>query len=150
VNVDGMPNLFRISLDGASAPLVREYSVDPVWSPGGEFLVYSGADVGTTFPVKAVAADGAPHAIPDLTLSRGGRRLRFLPGRRALLALRGGIQHKDLWLIDLETGAERQLTNLPPGFSVRDFDVSPDGREVVLERVEDHSDVVLIDLARRD
>jgi Tol biopolymer transport system component len=150
VNVDGMPNLFRISLDGASAPLVREYSVDPVWSPGGEFLVYSGADVGTTFPVKAVAADGAPHAIPDLTLSRGGRRLRFLPGRWALLALRGGIQHKDLWLIDLETGAERQLTNLPPGFSVRDFDVSPDGREVVLERVEDHSDVVLIDLARRD
>jgi Tol biopolymer transport system component len=149
-NVGGMPNLFRIALDGASTPLVREYSVDPAWSPGGEFLVYSGADVGTTFPVKAVAGSGAPHAIPALTLSRGGRRLRFLPGRPALLALRGAIQHKDLWLIDLETGAERQLTKLPPGFSVRDFDVSPDGREVVLERTEDHSDVVLIDLARRD
>ena len=144
-NVDGMPNLFRISLDGAAVPLVREYSVDPVWSPGGEFLAYSGADVGTTFPVKAVAASGAPHAIPKLTLSRGGRRLRFFPGRRALVAMRGEIQHKDLWLIDVETGAERQLTNLPPGFTIRDFDVSRDGREVVLERVEDHSDVVLID-----
>ena len=67
----------------------------------------------------------------------------------ALVLLRGEIQHKDLWLIDLETGAERQLTNLPPEFDIRDFDISPDGREVVLERVQERSDVVLLDLARR-
>jgi hypothetical protein len=40
------------------------------------------------------------------------------------------------------------LTNLSPGFDIRDFDVSPDGREVVLERVQERSDVVLMDLAR--
>jgi hypothetical protein len=40
------------------------------------------------------------------------------------------------------------LTDLAPDFNVRDFDVSPDGREIVLERVQEHSDVVLIDLAR--
>jgi tricorn protease-like protein len=62
--------------------------------------------------------------------------------------LRGDLQHKDLWRVDLETGSSRQLTRLPPDFNVRDFDVSPDGREVVLERVHDHSDVVTIDLAR--
>jgi dipeptidyl aminopeptidase/acylaminoacyl peptidase len=62
----------------------------------------------------------------------------------------GEIRHKDLWLFDLDTGAERRLTQLPPDFDVRDFDVSPDGREIVLERVEEHSDVVLIDLAPRD
>ncbi|MCA1585047.1 MAG: hypothetical protein LC791_09840 [Acidobacteria bacterium] len=149
-NVDGTPHLFRISLDGASVPLVQEYSVDPVWSPGGEFLVYSGADIGTTFPVKAVTADAEPYAIPNLTLTRGARRLRFFHGRRALVAMRGEIRHKNLWLIDLETGAERQLTNLAPDFNVRDFDVSPDGREIVLERIQEHSDVVLIDLARHD
>ena len=44
------------------------------------------------------------------------------------------MQHKDLWLVDLETGAERQLTNLAE-FDIRDFDVSSDGREVVLERM---------------
>lgn len=59
------------------------------------------------------------------------------------------MQHKNLWLIDLESGAERQLTNLPPDFNVRNFDVSPDGREVVLERVREHSDIVLLDLSRR-
>jgi Tol biopolymer transport system component len=149
-NVDGTPHLFRISRGGATVPLVREYAVDPVWSPGGEFLVYSGADIGTTFSVKAVTPAAQPYVIPNLTLTRGARRLRFLHGGRALIVMRGEIQHKDLWLIDLETGSERQLTKLPPDFNVRDFDVSPDGREMVLERVEEHSDVVLIDLARRD
>lgn len=62
------------------------------------------------------------------------------------MILRGEIQHKDLWLINLETGAERQLTQFAPDFDVRDFDISPDGREVVLERVQERSDVVLLDL----
>jgi len=65
------------------------------------------------------------------------------------LFLRGEIQHKDLWRIDLDTGAERQLTNVAPDFDIRDFDISPDGREVVLERAQEHSDVVLLDLPRR-
>jgi Tol biopolymer transport system component len=64
--------------------------------------------------------------------------------------MRGEIQHKDLWIIDLETGAERRLTNLGPDFNVRDFDVSPDGREIVLERVQEHSDIVVVHLARQD
>jgi hypothetical protein len=62
--------------------------------------------------------------------------------------LRGEIQHKNLWLIALDTGAERQLTNLTPDFDICDFDVSPDGREVVLERVQERSDTVLLDLPR--
>jgi Tol biopolymer transport system component len=145
VNVDGTPQLFGISLDGSASPLVREYSVDPVWSPDGDFVVYSGPDIGTTFPVKAATSSGGRHPLPDLTLTRGARRLRFFERRRALVVLRGDIQHKDLWLIDLETGAERQLTRLAPDFNVRDFDISEDGRELVLERVQEHSDVVLLE-----
>jgi Tol biopolymer transport system component len=148
VNVGGIPHLFRIPLEGAPVPFVREYAVDPVWSPRGDFLVYSGADVGTTFPLKAVNADAGHHAIPRLTLTRGARRLRFLPGRPALLVMRGEIQHKNLWLIDLDTGSERQLTDLSPAFNIRDFDVSADGREIVVERVQEQSDIVLIELGR--
>ncbi len=51
-----------------------------------------------------------------------------------------------LWLIDLQTGAERQLTDLPADFDTRDFDISPDGREVVLEGMQERSDVVVLDL----
>ena len=63
------------------------------------------------------------------------------------MVLRGALQHKDLWLIDLETGAEHQLTDLAPDFTVRDFDVSPDGSEIVLEQVQQHSDIVLLDIS---
>jgi tricorn protease-like protein len=63
--------------------------------------------------------------------------------------MRGDMQHKDLWLIDLETGAERRLTSLSPDFNVRDFDISPDGGEIVLERVQEHSDVVLLETGAR-
>ncbi len=146
----GTPHLFRVPVDGRSpAPFVREYSVDPAWSPDGRFAVYSGPDIGTTFSVKAVTAEAAPHPLPALTLTRGARHLAFLPEGRGLVLLRGEIQHKNLWLIDLATGAERQLTNLPPDFDIRDFDVSPDGHEVVVERVQERSNVVLLDLPRR-
>jgi Tol biopolymer transport system component len=145
----GVPHLFRVPVDGrAPVLLVREYAVDPAWAPGGDFVVFSGPDIGTTFSVKAVTADSAAHPLPAMTLTRGARHLAFLDGGRVLVFLRGDIQHKNLWRIDLETGAERQLTNLAPDFDIRAFDISPDGREVVLERAQEHSDVVLLDLPR--
>jgi Tol biopolymer transport system component len=154
----GLPRLYRVPLDGRSpAVLVEEYSVDPVWAPDGRFVVYSGPDVGTTFSAKAVTAEGATHPLPGMVLTRGARRLVFLPEGasaqhdghgRHLVFLRGEIPHKDLWLIDLETGAEQPWIDLPADFDIRDFDISPDGQEVVLERVQEHSDVVLLDLPR--
>jgi Tol biopolymer transport system component len=146
----GTPRLFRVPMDGRGpSPFVDEYSVDPSWAPDGRFVVYSGADVGTTFSVKAVTTEAAAHPLPTLTLTRGARHLAFMPGGRMLMLLRGEIQHKNLWLVDLETGAERQLTSLPPDFEIRDFDISQNGREVVLERVQERSDIVLMDLPRQ-
>ena len=86
--------------------------------------------------------------MPALMLTRGARHLAFLPGGRALVFLQGEIQHKNLWVMDLDSGTKRQLTNLAPDFDIRDFDIAPDGREVVLERVQERSDVVLLDLPR--
>ena len=146
---DGVPRLFRIPVDDRSpTAFLKEYSVDPAWAPDGSFVVYSGPDIGTSFSVKAVSADAAAHSIPPLTLTRGARHVAFLPGGHALVLLRGEIQHKNLWLVDLATGAERQLTNLPPGFDIRDFDISADGHEAILERVQERSNIVLLDLPR--
>ena len=64
--------------------------------------------------------------------------------------LRGEIQHKNLWLVDLETKQERPLTNLGADFNVSDFDISRDGREVVLERTEEQSNVALLDRRRHE
>jgi Tol biopolymer transport system component len=146
----GIPHLFRIPVDGrVPTSFVEGYSVDPAWSPDGQFLIYSGPDIGTTFSVKAVTADAAARPLPTLTLTRGARHLVFLSGGKEIVHLRGEIGHKNLWLVEVETGAMRQLTDLPPDFDISDFDVSPDGHEVVLERLQEHSDVVLLTRPRR-
>jgi hypothetical protein len=122
---------------------VKEYASDPIWAPSGRFLVYSGADVGATFSVKAVSADGASRMLPNLILTRGARRLAFLGGDDALVIMKGDITHKEFWIVDLKTGRERQLTNLGREFAVSDFDLSEEGREIIFDRVREESDIVL-------
>src|SRR5258707_458739 len=124
----GVPRLFRIPVDGRPpAPFVHEYSIDPAWAPDGRFVVYSGPDIGTTFSGKGVTSEAAEKPLPALTLTRGARHLTFLPGGRALLFLQGEIQHKNLWLIDLDTGSKRQLTNLTADLYFRDVDITLGG-----------------------
>ena len=146
----GVPHLYRIPIDGSSpASLVHDYSTDPTWSPDGRFVIYSGPDVGTQFAVGAAGRDGAAVPIPPLTLTRGARHLALLPGGRKLVFLQGEIQHKNLWTVDLETGVTQQLTHMPPDFDVRDFDISPDGREAILERAQARTGIVSIDRTMR-
>jgi Tol biopolymer transport system component len=150
VNERGTPRLFRISLDTrAAVRLLDDYSLDPVWAPGGEFLVYSGMDIGTTFAVKSVTAAGLPYTIPEFRLNRGARRFRFFPGQASLVLSRGDIEHRNLWARDLTTGTERQLTNFGRDIVIGDFDVSPDHSVIVFERVQENSDVWVIDFAAR-
>jgi hypothetical protein len=93
-----------------------------------------------------VTAEAAEYSLRALTLTRGARHLAFLPDGKNHVFLRGEIQHKNLWSMDLVTGAERKLTNLPPDLDIRDFELSADGHEVVLEREQERSQVVLLDL----
>jgi Tol biopolymer transport system component len=144
----GTPHLFRVPVDGGGSPtaIVNEYSIDPAWSPDGSFVLYSGPDIGTTFVLKAVTPQGTAHSLPVLTLTRGARHITFLPGGSAFVFLRGDLEHKNLWQMDLKTGTQRQLTNLPADFHIQNFDLSPDGRELVLERVQERSEIVLLDI----
>ena len=144
---DGEPRLANIFLDGrAPQPLVSEYSVDPAWSPDGKYLVYSGADVGTTFPLRASGPDGRTYGMASLILTRGARRVAFARNVNSLVILRGEIGHKNFWLLDPHTGAERQLTDLPSKFALGDFDISTDGTEIIFDRVENSSSVALFEL----
>ena len=143
----GSAGLFNVPLSGdAPIKLVADQAANPVWSPDGRFVVYTGVNVGTTFPLKAITAEGKPHSIPELILARGANRFSFLPGRPVLVILKGDIWHKNFWSIDLITGEQRQLTNFSREFLINDFDVSTDGKEIIFSRQKENANVILIDL----
>jgi Tol biopolymer transport system component len=146
IESDGEPRIARIFLDATPPQLiVPDYSVDPVWSPDGKYFVYSGAQVATIFPLRASAPDGRPYNMPGIILTIGARRVAFARNSGSLVFLRGGIDRKDFWQLNPQTGTERQLTDLPASFVIGDFDVSPDGAEIVFDRVQESSSVVLIE-----
>lgn len=143
---EGAPHLTRFFLNGdAPLSMVSEYSIDPVFSPDGRFVVYSGADVGTTFPLRAAAADGRPYPLPSVMLTRGARRVVFLRDSQTLVILGGEIVHKNVSLLDLRTGTQHIIAKLPADFAIRDFDVSADGSEILFDRIEVNSDLALIE-----
>ncbi|HEY0745360.1 MAG TPA: hypothetical protein VGD63_01565 [Steroidobacteraceae bacterium] len=143
---NGEPRLARIFLDGKPPqPMASEYSLNPAYSSDGKYLYYSGADVGTNFPLRTLGPDGRPYAMPSLILTRGARRVAFLRNSQSLIILRGEIGHKNFVLWDPKSGAERQLTDLPGNFSIGDFDVTPDGQEIIFDRVQETSGIALIE-----
>jgi Tol biopolymer transport system component len=144
------PRVSRVSVDdGSAVSMVPEYSINPAWSPDGSFLVYGGAQVGTRFPLKAITAEGKPYSLPQLILDLGAGGFSFA-SPSSLVFLKGGIFDKNLWIKDLKTGAERQLTNFSRELVINeDFNVSPDGQEIVFSRQKQNSNITLIDLPPR-
>ena len=142
--------LFKVPLDGAApVRLLDELSSWPVWSPDNSLILYATPLQGAGYEVKAVTPEKRPVPLPELWVLRGGDRYRFLPGGRQVVALLGNYLHQNFWIVNLDTGRRRQLTNLKPGNSIGSFDVSPDGQQILFDRVRQNSDIVLIDLARK-
>ena len=57
-------------------------------------------------------------------------------------------QSRDFWLFDLATKKSRPLTHLSDHGTLSTFDITPDGKEIVFDRLRDNSDIVLIDLRK--
>jgi Tol biopolymer transport system component len=144
------PRLFKVPADGGPpVRLLDTPSSVPVWSPDGAYILYSGAQQGATVPVKAVTPEGKPHWLPKLWVYRVGENYRFLPSGKQLVMMQGGFRRQDFWLVDLNTGRQQRLTDLQPGSSLRSFDVAPDGKSILFDRVRENSDIVLIELGRQ-
>ncbi|HEY2855828.1 MAG TPA: protein kinase [Gemmatimonadaceae bacterium] len=134
--------------EGEPVLLVDSVSSNPVWSPRGTYILYSGTARGRSVPVHGVRPDGTPFPLPldNLVVDRVGDSYRFLPDGAAVVVKLGGFRRQDFWLLDLHTGARRQLTKLKPGQSLNRFDVSSDGRTILFERAQENSDVALIEI----
>jgi Protein kinase domain/WD40-like Beta Propeller Repeat len=164
---------------GEPVRLVGGFNSDPVWSPDAQFIVYSENQGGSAYRLKAVTPDKQPFPLPtataswpasqtfsdgsvgtgaastpgifrsEVTVRLGGNRYRFLPGTNTLVLMLGSLRQHNFWLLDLATGRHRRLTDLRPGYDMKSFDVSPDGKQILFDRFRENSDVVLIDLPPR-
>ena len=143
------PGLFRIPVDGGPpVRLANGLASNPVWSPDGRLIAYAGANVGEYAPLLAMHPDGTAIELPDIKLNRDGERIRFLPNGKGLAFMQGQRRSQDFWLLDLVTKQTRPLTHLNNPSTMRTFDVTPDGKQIVFDRLRENSDIVLIDLPR--
>jgi Tol biopolymer transport system component len=143
------PGLFKIPLEGGSpVRLVAGEALNPIWSPDGSLIVYAGTNVRTFSPLLAVRPDGTSLKLPEIILRRLGERVRFLPDGKSLIYMGGLLVSQDFWLLDLASMKSRLLTRLQNRATMRTFDVTPDGKQIVFDRLRENSQVVMIDLPK--
>jgi serine/threonine protein kinase/Tol biopolymer transport system component len=141
--------LFKIpAAGGPPTRIVAGQAFNPVWSPDGALIVYTGANVGPDAPLMAVRPDGTALPFPAIRVRRDGIRARFLPGGKGLVYMQGRSAAQDFWLLDLASLKTRPLTHLQNPSAMLAFDIAPDGKHIVFDRLRENSDLVLIDLEK--
>jgi Tol biopolymer transport system component len=141
--------LFKIPLEGGAAVrVVAGPALNPVWSPDGSLIVYAGTNVRTFAPLLAVHPDGTSVELPQISVRRLGERVRFLPDGKSLIYMQGLLASQDFWLLDLASMKSRPLTRLQNRATMRTFDITSDGKQIVFDRLRENSHVVMIDLPK--
>jgi Tol biopolymer transport system component len=142
------PGLFKIPLEGGDPQrLANGAATNPVWSPDGSVIVYTGPVVSQAGPLLMVRPDGTPIEAPAIRVRVGSERYRFVPGRQELVYVPTASQAApdNFWLLDVATKKSRQLANFDSRLT-RTFDITSDGKQIVFDRLRENSDIVLIDL----
>lgn len=142
--------LYRIGVDEeTSRRIVEGEAYNPVWSPHGDRIVYAGPQSAGFQPLLAVDPEGEPVDLPggvQVAVHRYGARFRFLPDGSGLVYMQGIRGAQDFWLLDLDSGETECLTRLEIRGDMFHFDVTPDGKSIVFDRLSEEADVVLIEL----
>ena len=144
--------LFKVSAeDGTAIRLTDTVAYNPVWSPTEPVIVYSEPLGGSTFGTRGITPDKMPVEVPDIRVSYVmGTPYRFHPDGELIYVKDGPLMGgtRNFYAINLRTGQERRLTDLKTSVQMRTFDVMPDGKQIVFDRLRQNSNIAVIDLPR--
>jgi Tol biopolymer transport system component len=147
--------LFRIPIgNGTPERLAKGQAINPVWSPDGSLIVYAGTSISGRQTLTGVRPDGTPVELPQIQVAPGNQGHRFLPKGKGLVFRQTSLgssasgESVDIWLQDLDSETKTHLAHLTGRYATRSFDITPDGKRVVFDRVNDNSDIVLNDIPK--
>jgi len=146
------PGLFKVPIDGTEPRrIVDGIANNPVWSPDGSAIVYTGPVSGPTGFLHVIRPDGTAIEIPPIRIRVNTEHYRFVPGTRQLIYVPtpSQVDPEHLWMMNLDSMITRRISTFDLRASNRTFDITPDGKQVVFDQLRDNSDLVLIDLPER-
>jgi eukaryotic-like serine/threonine-protein kinase len=143
---DSRQKIYRLSIEGG-APVELASSPgggSPAISPDGKFVVFSFQEGSPVPQLKAevIPAEGG-KSLHVFQLPRGVGTLRWSPDGKALQYLLTRNGATNVWEQPLSGGNPRQFTHFTSGL-IFDFSWSRDGKQLLLSKGDQSSDVVLI------
>ncbi len=142
----GTAAIWKVGSDGHEAGAVTNYySRGPVVSPDGKLISCTYWDEATGSNRYAVipSSGGAPIKLFGMPDVNGQRMARWTPDGQTLLYIDTHDGNSNIWTQQLNGGAPKQVTTFDSD-QVFDFDLSADGKQIILTRGSTVSDVVLM------
>jgi Tol biopolymer transport system component len=140
---EGEQGMWKIPISGGDPILLTRGMVyDPVVSPDGKAIAYIYWDekAASSGRVAIMAFEGGP---PTRILNIPAEGLAWTAEGRSLLFAKTENGVSNLWIQPLAGGPSRQITHFDIG-SVNGFDLSKDGKQLVMDRYTETNHVVLI------
>jgi serine/threonine protein kinase len=136
--------IWKVSMSaGEPQRLTRaQESFNPVVSPDGKMLAYSYWDSGIA-PTAGVAVEVLGHSTPAKHFEIVTAALRWTSDSRSLLFVKNEDGVSNIWSQPISGGASKKITRFTSDL-IWGFDLSRDGKMIVMDRGNEGGDVVLI------